>query len=1346
MNSETHSPTCVHRLFEAEAERRPHAPAIVSGDMVLSYGELNARANRLARYLRRRTVAPRELVGLFVERSPDAILAILSILKTGAAYVPLDPSHPSERVRRIIEEAGIRTLVSESPFRASTGNLCSKVIELDDPSAPWQNESADALMDSENDVTPEDLSYVLYTSGSTGNPKGVMTEHRNVTSFVTAFNRVIRLTEEDRVFQGFSLGFDGSVEEMWMAFSNGAALVVPPRGAARFGNDLAQLITGGRVTVFSTVPTSLSLISDSLPTVRLLIVSGERCTKDLVSRWATSRRRVLNVYGPTETTVNATAAECTPNRDITIGRPLPGYEILLLDEARQPVAPGTMGEVYIAGPGVARGYLNQPELTEKHFVSLSLHAPGEPVRVYRTGDLGIVNEGGELLFLGRMDNQVKVRGYRIELSEIETVLAEHPSIRSAVVVVDEADGTPTLVAHVTAEDPACGIDRNEVFAFLSSRLPTYMVPAFLDVLPAMPMLASGKVDRKSLPPPATPLVAAGRTVREPRTDLETELVTAFRQVFKSDSISIDDDFFLALGGYSLLAARLVSQIRRSELGVQIAILDIYEYPTIEALATHLESKRTTTPRAPDESGTQRLSSRDIFNQLSLAERVGSTGLQLLGIYILYGMMGLPFVGWFLSSDAWRAGALSSAGFAARWLGIAAATWPVFLALSVATKWLVIGRFKPGSYPLWGWYYARFWLVRHVTQLAMPGLMAGTPLLSLYLRCMGARIGRSCTIDTVHCAVFDLLSIGDETSIGSETQLLGYHVEDGFLRIGSVDVGNRCFVGIHSALGLNVRMGDNARLDDLSLLAHGTSVPAGEARRGSPAQAGAVSLPESAFPRSSRARRALFGAMHLVTIYALGLAFLPTLVPSVLLAAWAHRTGSSLRLIASLPIAGVLGTVTFCLWVPLVKGFILPRLRPGVYRTESILYLRKWAVDLLMQASRYLARPLYTTIYLPPWLRLLGAKIGRRAELSTVSQISPELTELGDQSFLADGSMIGGRRAHLGALQVAEARVGRRSFVGNGAILPVGKSLGDGCLLGCLSVPPEGSLRTPNATEWLGSPSFVLPHRQRMGGFDESVTHEPTRKLMAQRLVVDALRIVIPSTLAAGQLALLQTLLASSRAKLSLAAWVLAVPVAIMVSAAAGIAGVVATKKLLIGTFRPTIKPLWSMFVWLNEAVNGAYETVAAPLLVPLLGTPYCAPWLRLLGCKIGRRVYLETTLFSEFDLVSIGDYAALNAGAVIQNHLFEDRIMKASYLKVGEGCCVGGMAVILYDTEMRQGSSVGPLSLLMKGETLPARTRWLGIPTAQLPVDAPLERFEPQIVTHATLIEDNDNRSLASPF
>jgi non-ribosomal peptide synthetase-like protein len=1329
VSSDASGAAFVHRLFEAQAERRPTAPAIVSGESTLSYREVDERSNQLARHLRSQGgVATRDLVGLFLERSPDAILAVLSILKAGAAYVPLDPSHPADRLRHIIGEAGIRTLVTDRDSKMSASRLGVRVVEIDDPSAPSRSQSSGALSDDEVGLRPADLSYVLYTSGSTGRPKGVMTEHRNVVSFVAAFNRVLRLTSEDRVFHGFSLGFDGSVEEMWMAFSNGAALVVPPRGAPRFGNDLALLIGAGRATVFSTVPTSLSMMSDPLPTVRLLIVSGERCSKELVNRWATSGRRMLNVYGPTETTVNATAAECGPEREVTIGRPLPGYEIHILDEEGRPVAPGQKGELYIAGPGVSRGYLGQPQLTSKHFVRLPGSGPGDvdagaasetSRRAYRTGDLVSLGEGGELLFFGRTDNQVKVRGYRIELSEIEAVLGEDKSVRSAVVTLVERDGTTELAAHVTAEDAARGVDRARILSLLSSRLPSYMVPAFLDVLAAMPTLASGKVDRRCLPAPATRLIPHGRVIREPRDDLEAGLVSVFGGIFKSDSISIDDDFFLTLGGYSLLAARLVSQLRR-ELDIEVAIRDVYEHPTIDGLAAHLRSKRAAAlpVKSANSSGIQRVSSRPAYHALRPSTRIACTAVQMLGVYLLYGVMALPFVGWFLSWTAWQEGAISSWSFAATSLLVSAAAWPALLALSIAVKWLVIGRYKAGAYPLWGWYYIRFWLVRHFEGIALPGLLAGTPLLPLYYRLMGARVGPNCTIDTVHCAIFDLVSIGEETSIGSETQLLGYHVEDGLLRIGSIDLGKRCFVGIHSALGLNVRMGDDARLDDLSLLPDGSSISAGESRRGSPAEPAEVSVPAAIAARASRLRRTVFGVLHLAVIYALGMAFLPTLLPSAALLWFAGAKESTLRLAGLLPAAGVLGMVTFCLWIALLKCLILPRVRPGIYRVESALYLRKWAVDLLMKASRTLAKPLYTTIYLPPWLRLLGARIGRRAEISTVSQISPELTEIGDQSFFADGSIIGGRRCHRGVVELARSRIGRRSFVGNSAILPVGRSLGDRCLLGCLSAPPAGVGATPDGTEWLGSPSFALPYRRKIEGFDESVTHEPTRKLIAQRLAVDALRIAIPSSVGALELGLLRTLVALGHAQLSSGVWLLSVPAAAMASAAVGLLCVVATKKILIGTFRPTIQPLWSMFVWLNEAVNGAYETVAAPLLAPLLGTPFCAFWLRLLGCKIGRHVYLDTTLFSEFDLVTIGDYAALNAGAIIQNHLFEDRIMKASHLNVGDECCVGGMAVVLYDTEMQRGSSVGPLSLLMKGETLPPDTRWIGIPTAQVPIDS----------------------------
>ncbi|HEY3594019.1 MAG TPA: Pls/PosA family non-ribosomal peptide synthetase, partial [Polyangiaceae bacterium] len=1217
--------------------------------------------------------------------------------------------HPIDRTGHIIADAGIATIVSQKAKRETAERLGCEVVAADDPVV--RSESTERLSRQEIRLSPVDLAYVLYTSGSTGRPKGVMTEHRNAVSFVASFNQVIRLTDDDRVFQGFSLGFDGSVEEIWMALSNGAALVVPAVRGLHVGNDLARMIDEGRATVFSTVPTSLSMISDSLSSVRLLIVSGERCPPEAVARWATRERRMLNVYGPTETTVNATAAECRPGEPVTIGSALPGYQLFILDEQGRPTAPGEKGELFIAGPGVARGYLNQPDLTARQFVELPPQASDAGARAYRTGDLVSYRDDGQLLFHGRIDDQVKVRGFRIELSEIEAVLTEVDAIRAAVVAVIDREGASELAAYVVAEEGR-SVDRDALYSTLARRLPAYMIPSFLDELGVFPALSSGKADRKSLPAPKARFVRKTQTMRGPDTELEAIIARGYARAFENSAISVDDDFFLTLGGYSLVAARLVSDLRR-EARLEIAIRDVYDHPTIARLAAHIANRVATAGPPPSDLRVERTSSRRVFHSLPRVTRAGCVAAQAVGIYVMYAAMTLPYVGIWLLVDAWRDGALSLSQFAPLWLLLTAGSWPALILLSVAVKWIVIGRYKPGAYPVWGWYYFRFWLVRRFETLALPGLLIGTPLMSLYYRLMGAKVGRNCTIDTIHAAIFDGLTIGDDSSIGRETQLLGYHVESGALHIGSIHIGSGCFVGTHSALGLDVRMGDESRLDDQSLLPDGAVMLRGESRRGSPAKPGVVAVPPRPVGTAIPRRRALFGFLHLVELYALALLLLPVGIPSAAILYYAERSESPWWVAASIPVAGTLAIVVFCLWAVGLKRMVLPRLRPGVYRVESVFYLREWAVSFLMQMSRTLAKPIYTTIYLPAWFRLLGAKIGRRAEISTVSQISPDLTDIGDQSFFADGSMIAGRRLHRGMLELCESRIGRRSFVGNSAILPAGTSLGDGCLIGCLSAPPAGG-RTPDGTEWLGSPSFSLPHRQKMGGFDESVTHEPTRKLVAQRLAIDALRIVIPSTIVTAQFVAFGYMNSYFREHLSLASWLLATPLSAMTVAAMGLVCVVLTKKLLIGTFRPTVKPLWSMFVWLNEVVNGTYETVAGPLLLPLLGTPFCMPWLRLLGCKIGRHVYMETTLFSEFDLVHIGDYAAINAGAIIQNHLFEDRIMKASTLKIGDECSVGNMAVVLYDTEMLPGSSIGPLSLLMKGETLPPETRWIGIPTAEI--------------------------------
>ena len=553
--------------------------------------------------------------------------------------------------------------------------------------------------------------------------------------------------------------------------------------------------------------------------------------------------------------------------------------------------------------------------------------------------------------------------------------------------------------------------------------------------------------------------------------------------------------------------------------------------------------------------------------------------------------------------------------------------------------------------------------------------------------------------------------------------MGYRVEDGILQLGRVDIGARCFVGIHCAVGLDSSMADDCRLDDLSLLADGQHLTAGTSVRGAPARPAQVRVPSAIRSADGRARpdipRPVMAVLHYVGIHLVGLCVAMAAASSFALLAWAFAAGGLIGAFLAGPLAAIAFACTLAFVLAATRRMVLPRAEPGVYSTHSFFYLRKWFADLLVSASRRLLRPVYTTIYLPPLLRLFGARIGPRAEISTVSQISPELTMIGEESFFADGSMVGGRRVFRGQLQLEPCRIGRRSFVGNNAILPTGSSLGDGCLLGCLSAPPDPPGTTADGTEWLGSPSFALPHRKKVEGFSESVTHRPTPRLYALRLCIDALRIVIPGTIAAWQfvalVAIFAALLPGSPGPL-----LAALPLLTPALAAVGIVLVAAVKWLLMGRFEPTIRPLWSVYVWLNETVNGAYESIVAPALGPLLGTPFCATVLRMLGCHIGKGCYIETTLFSEFDLVRVGNYAALNAGVVVQNHLFEDRIMKSSTLTIGDNCSIGNMAVVLYDTDMAEAASLAPLSLLMKGETLPSHSRWLGIPTMEAGPDSAL--------------------------
>jgi non-ribosomal peptide synthetase-like protein len=418
-----------------------------------------------------------------------------------------------------------------------------------------------------------------------------------------------------------------------------------------------------------------------------------------------------------------------------------------------------------------------------------------------------------------------------------------------------------------------------------------------------------------------------------------------------------------------------------------------------------------------------------------------------------------------------------------------------------------------------------------------------------------------------------------------------------------------------------------------------------------------------------------------------------------------------------PLVGLSFVALLCLEITALKWLLVGRAKPGRFPTGSFPYLAKWFVDQTMKLSLDVIGPLYGSIYLPPWYRSLGAKIGRGAEVSTASFISPDLLSLGEDSFIADSVSLGASRGRDGHVMVGPNHVGKRTFIGNSAALPPGTRLGDNCLVGCLSAPPsDPAAALRDGSSWLGSPPILLPRRQETAGFSDQATFRPSGKLRAARAAIEFVRVILPSTCFIVLLSFLFSALLLLRDEFAL--WQTLVFFAPLYAAAgvAAAAAAIAAKWLLIGRYRPGEKPLWCAFVWRNELVNALHEHLAEPFLVgPLTGTPFVCWYFRLLGARIGRRVYMETTDLTEFDLVSIGDEAALNGDCTVQTHLFEDRVMKMSTVDIGARAVVGANSLVLYDSRLEDDSRLGELSLLMKGETLPAGTHWEGIPARSNP-------------------------------
>ncbi|MDQ1252321.1 MAG: hypothetical protein QG646_1442 [Euryarchaeota archaeon] len=1304
---------CLFEIFENIVDTHPVRPAIIFQEKEFSYKEIDSDANRLAWYLREREIQTGDKVGLILEKSPELYIAMLGIMKAGAAYVPIDVDYPTDRVKYILENSKVSLTVTTSSIADFFG-IHDNTLLLDQERDIIEKFSSKRLERAETGVTPDDLGYIIYTSGSTGRPKGVQIEHKSVCNLVRASQKIYQVKPNDRVYQGFTVAFDASIEEIWMAFGQGAALVPKTQEMQKAGSNLGKLLNEAQVTILSCVPTLLSMMTEDIPSLRLIILGGEACPQHLVEEWSKATRRLLNTYGPTEATVIATYSELKPGKKVTIGRPLSNYSVYIMQEDNSFAPPGEAGELVIGGIGLARGYIGREDLNKEKFIeNPEFKNPEDSKRLYKTGDMARFDEKGEIEFLGRIDSQVKIRGFRVELSEIESVINSAKDVRTSVLAVhDTFEGIQELAAYIVPQEKKESVDLAEVYRLLKERLPNYMRPQYVEFIDKIPMLPSGKVDRKSLPLPKNSIRAPRSEEEiEPRTDLEAKIAEVWKSIFKSESVSIQDHFFNDLGGHSLFAAQTVSRLRKFPEMSFLNFSDIYESPTIEKLAEKVSSRKSDHSSTAEDKKKSFLPASSIKHALcGIGQAMSIYSISLLAsililaiIYYMYNMY---------SSGTLNVETVVYISIALLLIGVV--LFPILLFLPIIVKWVVIGRYKPGKYPLWGAYYFRWWFVRLFQ--GIPALFVGTPLMPVYLRLMGAKVGKDCYIGTNNIQIFDLISIGEKTSIGLDTQLLGYTVEDGYLVLGKVEIGNECYVGTHSVLNPGTRMENGSMLLEQSMLSEGVTIPSGETWSGSPAS---ISEPDNdilimrtSFKEASLKRKLAFGIAHLVAVDLLGILFgLITQIAAVpvMICLYLLYLKYNFWVLALLPLAAPLSVFVAGTEIVVAKRIILKKTKPGIYGIYTGFYLRKWLVDQLMNMSLAVLHTLYATLYVLPFLKALGATVGKRDEISTVTHISPDLLYVGDESFFADASMAGTPKIYMNRIMLAETRVGRRTFIGNSALVPINTIIGDNCLIGVLSLPPKGK-STPSGTSWLGTPAMYLHKRDINTSFSETQTYSPTKLLYAKRLTIEFLRVILPAIVL--DLLSILSLINLYYMVISLPFWetVLLSP---LVAFAFGIAAAVivaVVKYMLMGIYRPTEKPLWSTFVWKTELVTGLYETINVPLLSLLRGTPFIAWFLRLLGCKIGKRVFIDTTFFSEFDLVKIEDEAAINFNTTMQTHLFEDRVMKMSYLVIGKRCTVGSEAVVLYNTVMEEGSKLGSLSLLMKGETLPKWTSWEGNP------------------------------------
>lgn len=1259
-------------ILLASAQAHPEAPALDDGDVQLNYADLVHEVKARAQELHARGLGAGDRIGIRIASGTrELYISILATLFIGAAYVPVDADDPDERARTVFTEAGVAAILR-------TGGDATIAPDRQAPHpAP-------------RPCGPTDDAWIIFTSGSTGKPKGVAVTHRSAAAFVDAEARLFLqqhpLGPEDRVLAGLSVAFDASCEEMWLAWRYGACLVPAPRSLVRSGVDLGPwLITRG-ITVVSTVPTLAALWPpEALENVRLLIFGGEACPPELAARLAVPEREVWNTYGPTEATVVACGALMSGEGPIRIGLPLDGWDLAIVDQQGHPVAAGGTGELIIGGVGLAR-YLDAEMDALKY-------APMETLgweRAYRSGDLVTYDPEG-LIFVGRADDQVKLGGRRIELGEVDSALQALPGVAGAAAAVQTtAAGNQILVGYLAAPE---GFDTAAARDALATELPAALIP-LLTVVDSLPTKTSGKVDRHQLPWPLPGAADADDDAVLPALDADaTWIVGQWEAVLGSKVGSLDTDFF-ASGGGSLTAARLVSALR--ERYPTVTVGEVYSHSRVGSLIEALAGTAAVGPPVEPRVIARTTRKAQVFQTVMAAP-----------LLILVGMRWLTYL-MVLNNLLAATGVLPGAPTLSWWW--VAACLLVFVSpagrmvISVASARLLLRGLEPGSYPRSGRVHLRLWLAQHIADLVDPVSLASAPWVPYYARALGAKIGSDVNLHSVP-PVTGMLRVGRDASIEPEVDLSGYWLEGDRIHIGAIDIGRGATIGARSTLLPGAIVGEDTEIEPSSAVS-GRTKDRGR-YSGSPAtRTGKARHP---WPAERQVTR---GAGTIAYALAAGLLSLipwisslaAVLVVSSLLSGGTSLSGALPTVAAAIPLAAVVwfggNMVLILASVRLLSIGIVAGWHPARGRVGWQI----WATERLLDMARDLLFPLYASLFTPVWLRLLGARVGRNVEASTVLLL-PKMTTIGHGAFLADDTMVASYELGGGWMHVAPAKIGKRAFLGNSGMAGAGRRVPKNSLVAVLSATPS---KAKAGTSWLGSPPVRL--RRTAIASDDELTYHPPMRLKVLRSLWELCR-AVPVMVSVGIAVLL--MLAMDALALQLGYLVAAVLSGLLILLAGAVAAgsAVVAKWVLVGPIRVGEHPLWSSFIWRNEVVDAFIEMVCAPWFArSASGTPALVWWLRLLGARIGHGVWCESYWLPEPDLVRLGDSSTVNRGTVVQTHLFHDRVMAIDTVELGAGSTMGPHGVILPAASLAPGATVGPASLVMRGETVPPSSYWMGNP------------------------------------